>query len=728
VAGELWIGGAGVARGYLGRPDLTAERFLPDPYAEDMDEPGSRLYRTGDLARYLPGGRMEVLGRVDHQIKLRGFRIEPGEIEAALTALPEVREAAVVVREDSPGDRRLVAYVAGDLEPGTAEELRRSLRERLPEHMVPAALVTLTALPLTPNGKVDRRALLATAAPEWRSPAGHRAPRTQVEEVLAGTWAELLGLERVGAGDHFFNLGGHSLLATQAMSRLRSAFGIEMPLRELFEAPRLADFAARVEEALRAGAGRSTPPLVPIARPAAAGPFPLSFAQQRLWLAAQLETDGALYNIPVALRVAGPLRAEVLGRCLAEIVRRHEVLRTVFTAPKGSPAQWIQPSVQPSLPVVDLSALPEWEREPEAVALAREEASRPFDLTDLTERHRGPLLRGLLLRLAADDHVVALTVHHIAGDGWSMGVLVREVTALYAAFAAGLPSPLPELPVQYVDFAVWQRSWLEGEVLDGQLDYWRHRLAGLAPAELPADRPRPPARSGRGATLPVTLPRDLAEALRALGRQEDATLFMVLLAGFSVLVHRHSANDRPVFGTDIANRRQAELEGLIGLFVNQLVLSVDLAGDPTFRELLRRVRRDTLEAYTHQDAPFERLVELLRPDRDVSRTPLFQLKLVLQNAPFSAQSLPDLGVAPLEVPGQTAKFDLLLNLMETGAGIGGHAEYSTDLFEAATVARWLGGFALVLRTAAERPDAHLHEIEAVLARQEALEEERREQE
>jgi non-ribosomal peptide synthetase component F/acyl carrier protein len=716
VTGELWIGGAGLARGYLGRPDLTAERFLPDPFAAEMGEPGGRLYRTGDLARYLTGGRMEVLGRIDHQIKLRGFRIELGEIEAALAAVAGVREAVVALRGD-----RLVAYVVGMVGDVPADALRQDLRERLPDYMVPAAFVLLPALPLTPNGKVDRQAL---PAPEQQGGGkGSLAPRTPVEEVLAGLWAELLGLERIGTADHFFDLGGHSLLATRVMSRLRGAFGIELPLRDLFEAPRLADLAARVEAALQAGSGSVLPPLAPVPRE---GALPLSFAQQRLWLVDQLEPGSPLYNIPVALRIAGPLRPEVLALCFGEIVRRHEVLRTVFADRKGAPVQVIQPAAPFGLPVVDLAGLPEREREAAARLLAGEEALRPFDLA------RGPLLRGLLLRLAPPgdqmDHAAALTLHHIAGDGWSMEILVREVTALYAAFAEGRPSLLPELPIQYADFAIWQREWLQGEVLDRQLDYWRARLAGLAPSELPSDRPRLPVRSSQGASLPVAIPGPLADALRSLARQEDATLFMVLLAAFSVLVHRSSGCDRLVLGTDIANRRHAELEGLIGLFVNQLVLSFDLSGDPTFREVLRQVRRDTLEAYLHQDAPFDRLVELLRPERDLSRTPLFQLKLVLQNAPAAAQGLLDLAIAPLDFPLRTAKFDLLLNLRETAAGIGGNAEYSTDLFEAATISRLLDAFALVLRSVTERPDARLGEIAAELARQEALEEERRDQE
>src|SRR6185369_10137637 len=434
------------------------------------------------------------LGRRDQQVKIRGFRIELGEVEAVLAAAPGVREAVVMAREDTPGDRRLVAYVRGDAAPG---DLRRWLRERLPDYMVPAVFVPLAALPLTANGKVDRQAL---PAPERQS-GGELfvAPRTPVEEVLAGIWATVLRLDRVGADGHFFALGGHSLLAAQVMSRLRGAFGVEMPLRELFEAPRLADLAVRIEAARRSGAMPPAPPLVAVSRQ---GPLPLSFAQQRLWLIDQLEPGSPLYNIPVALRVEAPLDGGVLARCLGEVVRRHESLRTVFAGRDGAPEQVILPGVPIGLPLVDLSGLPESRREEQALTLAGEEAGRPFDLV------RGPLLRGVLLRLASAggqmDHIIALTLHHITSDAWSAGILVREVAALYTAFAEGRPSPLPELPLQYTDFAAWQTTWLRGEVLEGEIAYWRRQLAGLPPLlELPTDRPRPAAQSYRGASVPV---------------------------------------------------------------------------------------------------------------------------------------------------------------------------------------------------------------------------------
>ncbi|MEA2694434.1 MAG: hypothetical protein QOJ16_3821, partial [Acidobacteriota bacterium] len=466
AVGELWLGGAGVARGYHGRPDLTAERFLPDPWSP---EPGARLYRTGDIVRYLPGGRLAYLGRADQQVKVRGFRIEPGEVEAVLTAHPAVDQAVVMAREDRPGDRRLVAYVVAREEaPGLTTALFALAAERLPAYLVPSSFVVLPALPLTPNGKLDRRAL---PAPEWESEGAYVPPETPFEEVLAAIWAELLGLERVGARDDFFALGGHSFLATQVVSRLRQAFGVEVAVRALFERPTVRQLAALLAgEGTRAVGGA----IRPLPRTAT---LPLSFAQERLWFLDQLDPGQAVYNMPIPVRLLGPLAPAALAAALAEEVRRHEVLRTSFRVAAGRPVLWIAPALGCELPLVDLSGLPAGERQPAATHLVAAESARPFDLA------RGPLLRALLLRLGGDppEHLLLLTLHHIVADGWSLGVLTREVTALYAAFAAGRPSPLPELAVQYADFALWQRQWLAGEVLAGELAHWRERLAG-APA------------------------------------------------------------------------------------------------------------------------------------------------------------------------------------------------------------------------------------------------------
>jgi amino acid adenylation domain-containing protein/non-ribosomal peptide synthase protein (TIGR01720 family) len=584
--------------------------------------------------------------------------------------------------------------VAGDV---AEDDLLQALRERLPAHMVPAALVALPALPLTPNGKVDRKAL---PAPEWES-GGDRflAPRTPVEEIVAGIWGEVLGLERVGTADHFFALGGHSLLATRVVSRLRAALGVEVPVRDLFAAPRLAGFAARVEAARRSGALSLAPPLVPVERD---GDLPLSFAQQRLWFVDQLEPGSPLYNMSGALRIAGPLDGAVLARALSEIVRRHEALRTVFPAVEGSPVQVILPAEPFSLPVVDLSALPapaDDAREGASAALLRAEAARPFDLA------RGPLLRALLVRLGETDHAVALTQHHIVSDGWSLGILGREIAALYPAFAAGRPSPLPELPVQYPDFAAWQRSWLRGEVLAGEIAFWREELAGLPPLlELPTDRPRPAAQSHRGAARSFQLPAGLVRDAEALARRAGATLYMVLLAAFQALLARSSGQDDLAVGSPVAGRDRVESEGLIGFFVNTLALRGDLSDAPAFGELLGRVRETALAAWLHQEVPFEKVVEELAPERDLAHAPLFQAMLVLQNAPAAPLEIPGLSLRPSSVRTAVAKLDLTVILEASEGGLAGTLEYATDLFDAATVDRLACRFERLLAAALAAPE------------------------
>ncbi|HZF07637.1 MAG TPA: amino acid adenylation domain-containing protein, partial [Thermoanaerobaculia bacterium] len=708
VWGELYAGGEGLSRGYLDRPEWTAERFVPDPLAL---APGERLYRTGDLVRFRADGSLEFFGRIDTQVKLRGFRVELGEIEAALAALPGVREAVVVVREDRSKSARLVAYVAGEV---AVESLRRSLRERLPEYIVPAAFVPLAALPLTPNGKVDRKALPTPA--EESAEEGWLAPRTPVEEVLAGIWAEVLGVSRVGANDHFFALGGHSLLATRVMARLRRAFGVELPVRALFEAAKLSELAARVETALRSGEGRLAPPLVPRAPSLRQGPLPLSFAQQRLWFLDQLAPGSPLYNIPAALRIEGALDPRVLALALREIVCRHEALRTTFAARDDSPVQTIRSAAGFALPVVDLSGLGEDERAALARASAADEADRPFDLN---AENGGPLLRGRLLRLAADDHLALLTVHHIVSDGWSMGILARELTALYAAFSCGgvgRPSPLPELPVQYGDFALWQRAWLTGEVLAAEIAFWRQQLAGLpSRLELPTDRPRPAVQTFRGAARPVRLSAALTRQAQGLGRGEGATLFMVLLAGWEALLARHCGQEDLAVGTPVAGRTHREIEELIGFFVNTLVLRGDVSGEPSFRALLGRVRETALAAHTHQDVPFEMLVQELAPERSLAHTPLFQVMLVLQNAPFESLEIAGLRLRQVSGIRTTAKFDLTLSLEEQDGGLAGTAEYATDLFDAATIDRLVRHFEVLLAGLLAAPDTGVAQVSILTA-------------
>jgi amino acid adenylation domain-containing protein len=703
AAGELWVGGAGVTRGYLGRPGLTAERFVPDPFS---GEAGARLYRTGDRVRWRADGAIDFLGRLDHQVKVRGFRIELGEIEAALRRHESVTGCAVVAREDAPGDRRLVAYIVGEAE---AEELRAHLRRSLPDYMVPASFVMLDALPLTPNGKLDRKAL---PAPELGSADdGYVAPRTPVEEVLAGIWAEVLRLERVGVEENFFELGGHSLLATRVVSRVRQVFGVEVPLRALFEGPTVAELAGRVEEMRRAGLP-VLPPVVPAGRTEA---LPLSFAQERLWFIDRMEPGSATYNVPAAWRLAGALDPAALERSLSEIVRRHEALRTVFGEVDGSAVQTIEPFGGFALPVEDLSALREVDREAAVRRRAGEEARRAFDLA------AGPLFRAVLLRLDAKDHVLLLSMHHVVSDGWSMGVLFRELSALYAAYREGGESPLPELGVQYADYAVWQREQLAGEVLDRQLAYWKERLAGAPELlALPADHPRPAVQTYRGANERIELSLALLERLQALGRSEGATLYMVLLSAFQLLLSRYGAGEDIVVGTPIAGRTRREVEELIGFFVNTLVLRTDLSGDPSFREVLGRVREATLGAYEHQEVPFEKLVAELQPERSLTHSPLFQVAFTLDNAQDTAGGLAGLRVQGVGTGLEVAKFDLSLGLTETAQGLRGGLNYSTDLFERGTVERMLGHLARVLEQVAADADVRLSRLELLGEAERAL--------
>jgi amino acid adenylation domain-containing protein len=699
VPGELCLGGGGLARGYLGRPDLTAERFVPDPFGE---RPGGRMYRTGDRVRRRPDGALDFLGRLDRQLKIRGFRIEPGEIEAALLAVPGVSAAAVV---PAPGQDRLAAFVvpAAGAAVG-AGSLRAALQDRLPAQLVPSAFLFLDALPLTPNGKIDRAALGRLAGrPEGDAAAGYAPPRDPVEDFLAGLFAELLGAERVGVHDDFFALGGHSLLATRVVSRVRSVLGVEIPLRGLFAAPTVAGLAARIEAARQAAPGAQetpAPPLVPVPR---GGGLPLSFAQQRLWFLHQLDPAAASYHIPGALHLAGRLDAGALARTLRAVADRHEALRTTFALAGEEPVQRIAAAADLRMPVLDLAALPEGARRAEADRLAVAEGRRPFDLG------RGPLVRALLLRLAPEEHILAVCFHHIVADGWSFGVLLREIAALYPVPQDSL---LPALPVQVADFAVWQRRWLQGEALRSRLAWWEERLAGgEAALSLPTDRPRPARPPERGRTLRVRLGAGLTAAVDALARREGATPFMVLLAAWQTLLWRITGQTDLSVGSPIANRNRTETEGLIGHFVNTLVLRTVFGGTEGFRGLLARVREATLGAYDHQDLPFELLVEALRPGRDLALTPLFQVLFALQNAPMPRLELPGLRLGMLPVDIGAPKLDLALSLERDWllgtADLAAACEYPLELFDPPTIDRLMGHFGRLLAGALDEPDRPL---------------------
>nr|QEO73625.1 condensation domain-containing protein [uncultured bacterium] len=710
IPGEVCIGGIGVARGYHGAPDLTAARFIPDPFAA---EPGSRLYRTGDLGRFRWDGTLEFLGRMDQQVKIRGFRVELGEIEGALTGHPGVRQAVVTAREAGPGDRRLVAYVVA--EPNAdlaADELRGLLAARLPDYMVPSAYVFLESLPLNPNGKIDRAALPEPDAARGASAGeGDAAPRTPTEETVAKIWAQVLKLDTVGIHAHFSRLGGHSLLATQIISRVREAFQVELPLRSLFEAPTVAGMAERIEARLREGGHDEAPPLVPVPREERP---PLSFAQQRLWVVDRMEPGNPFYNIPVAVRLTGRLDPDALERSLNEVVRRHEVLRTTFAEHQGQPYQVIVPSLVLELPVIDLRDKAPEERERRAKQLATEDVGRPFDLAG------GPLVRPTLLHLDEQEWVLILTLHHIVSDAWSMGILVEELTTLYKAFCQGGASPLSELELQYADFAAWQRRWLQGPVLQAQLGYWKRLLQGAQTGlDLPTDHPRPAERSFKGTYRYLDLPEDLSQGLRDLSEQGEATLFMTLLAGFKTLLHRYTGQRDIVVGTPIANRNRAAVEKLIGFFANTLVLRTDLSGDPTFRQLLGRVREMAMEAWSRQDLPFDRLVRELQPDRDLSRNPLFQVMFAVENAPAPAFDLPGLTLSRLDFDIPLTHFDISFHLWEVDRRIRGMLNYSTDLFEAATIDRILRHYATLLRGIVESPDLPISRLPLIAAEEQA---------
>ncbi|MEV5735713.1 amino acid adenylation domain-containing protein [Streptomyces sp. NPDC052292] len=700
VPGEMWIGCPGLARGYLNRPDLTDEKFT----VVDVDGTPRRVYRTGDLARWLPDGRLEFAGRADNQVKLRGYRIEPGEIETALLAHPTVADATVVLREDVPGVQRLVAYVV-PVGPLDVSALRAHLQRDLPDYMVPTAFVPLERIPLTPNGKTDRRALPAPASDRSALGAAYTAPRTDTERTVTEVWSEVLGVERVGAHDDFFALGGHSLLATQVVSRLRRRLGADVPVRTLFSAPTPALLAAAVTDLDAAGTGR-----IPAA-PRDNGPQPLSFAQQRLWFLDQLEPGRAEYLLPFAFRIHGPLDLDALNAAFTAVVARHEILRTRFgTDAAGSPVQLIDPPRPVRALVRDLRGAGDAAAREAALAEAlREDGLRPVDLG------AGPVLRALLVRLAAEESVLAVTVHHIAFDGWSVGVLARELSARYAEAVSdrsGTAAPEP-LPVQYADYAVWQRAWLSGAPLERQLDYWREKLGGLEPLELPTDHARPAERGGRGEVVRFTVPAEVAARARTVSAESGASLFMTLLAAFQLLLARYSGQRDIAVGTPIAGRNRAETEDLIGFFVNTLVLRTNLSGDPAFTELLARVKDTALGAYDHQDLPFERLVEELAPDRDLSRNPLFQTMFALQNTPGAdAWNLPGLSAEPVEIPVRDAKFDLSMYLAEAADGtLDGAVVYADDLFTEDTARRLAGHFTNLLAAATARPHSALSEVE-----------------
>ncbi|MEM8778778.1 MAG: aminotransferase class V-fold PLP-dependent enzyme, partial [Cyanobacteria bacterium P01_G01_bin.49] len=716
LTGEIYVGGAGLAQGYLNLPELTQEKFIPNPFVKDKATE-ERLYRTGDLARWLPNGNLEFVGRVDRQVKIRGFRIELGEIESVLNNHPHVKETVVMTTEPLPNDQRLVAYVVSKDDFFSPEQLREFLKEKLPDYMIPSVWVELEALPLNPNGKVDRKALPIPDQAKTITEKGYVAPCTPLEEILVNIWQQVLNVEQIGIDDNFFDLGGHSLMATQVVSKIRQNLSVELPLRCLFEHPTVAKLAEQLQQA---DTNVKIPPIKPVTRQ---GELPLSFAQQRLWFLAQLDPDSPAYNLHIGVRLSGSLNVDALSASINEIVKRHEVLRTNFAIVDGQPLQMGVPSSPITLPVIDLREYTPLVREQEIHRLAKEDSLQPFDLG------QSPLLRMILVQCDTQEHVVLLTMHHIISDAWSMGVLVEEIGALYSSFCTGKPATLPALSIQYGDFAVWQRQWLQGKVLQTQLDYWKQQLGDTYPR---LTFPQPPVRSdvatSRGAKQSFTLSKDLSEALTLLCRQEGVTLFMTLLTVFQVLLHCFTGAEDIRVGSPIANRNRVELEKLIGFFVNTLVLRIDLSGNLSFQELLVRSRQVTLEAYAHQDLPFEKLVDELQPERKLNHNPLYHAWFVLQNAPRPQLELPDLTLTSFDIERETVRHDLLLGLWETSEGLKGKFEYKTDLFYEATIARLIEQFKLLLQQIVDQPNITLQEIKSMLIQQDEQQKTRQKQE
>jgi amino acid adenylation domain-containing protein len=709
VPGEICIGGAAVARGYWRQPGLTAEQFVPDPWAA---QPGARLYRTGDWGRYRADGHLEYVGRRDRQVKLRGHRIELAEIEAAIRAHETVEDGAVVPRGDSAATTHLVAYVVFRSNGGIVGELRIHLREILPAYMLPSLFVELDALPLNRHGKLDRRALPPFNLDRSVLEPPYVAPRTATEELVANIWMELLGLDRVGVVDSFFDLGGHSLLAIQIISRVRATFRVELSLRQFFTAPTTGAMAAAIDAA-RSGPAAAHVERWAIARATRAGPAPVSFAQERLWFLDQLVPQPSLYNLPAVVRLCGPLHMARLEQSVTEVLRRHEILRTTFGSADGIAEQTIADPAAVVVPVVDLGPIAPAAREAEARRLVEEHAGRAFDLCG------GPLWHLLIVRVADGDQVIAVAAHHIIVDGWSMQVLLRDILSEYGAFGSGRPSRLPELAVQYADYAIWQRQWLQGEVLGRDLDYWRARLRAAPTLAMPTDRPRPPVPSFRGGLCRFTVDAATADELAQLGRRQGATLFMTALAAFAVLLARYTGQDDLSVGTPVSGRTHAEVEDVIGLFVNTVVLRIVLDGDPDFLEVLQRVRETVLDGYAHQGLPFEKLVTELRPSRDASRNPLFQIAFALDHAPALARaSFP--GVESLElidVETPSAKFDLLMSLERWPTELHGYVEYATDLFDRSTIERIVDQYRALLVAAVARPRQPIRTLAVVMDRE-----------
>ena len=714
VRGEIYIGGAGLARGYLNRPDLTADRFIPNPFVNDEDACNGktlRLYRTGDLARYLPDGNIEFLGRIDEQVKIRGFRIELGEIESTLQTHGDVTQAVVMARDDesdtpeSSSNKKLVAYIVpGEFTPSYTE-LREFLSEKLPDYMVPSFFVYIDKVPLTSNGKIDRKALPAPDLSSRLVGDEYIAPQTSLEQELCSIWKDVLKIDKIGIYDNFFKLGGHSLLATQVISRIRNVYNIDIPLRALFEHPTIESLSQTVHSLKKENILSSLPPLIPMERN---GPLPLSFAQQRLWFLDQLLPEMALYNIPSALKLTGNLNTNALESAINYLIQRHESLRTIFPSTEGEAHQEILPYVEIHLTEcsVDLTSLKNREQKSSAQNLAQQEAVTPFNLST------DPLIRIKLLILAKEEHILLITLHHIIFDGWSIEVFFKELSELYNAYLEGKEPSLPPLPIQYADFTLWQREWLQGEVLEQQLSYWKQQLADIPDLlELPTDKPRPKERLYQGATYQTSFSKEIKDQLNQLSQQHGTSLFMTLLAAFQVLLYRYTGQKDIVVGSPIANRHYKEIEGLIGFFVNTLALRTTFEDHESFTDILNKVKETTLQAYQHQDVPFEQLVDHLNIPRILNRNPVFQVTFTFQNSSQEeALTFKQIEMEPFDHSHPIAKFDLSLSIHESDEGFEVGIAYAVDLFEARTIERMGDHFKELIEGILRNPTQNILEL------------------
>ncbi|MEO1301214.1 MAG: condensation domain-containing protein, partial [Bacteroidota bacterium] len=691
VPGELYVAGIGVGRGYLNRPELTYEHFLENPFGKSFE----RLYRTGDRAMWLPDGNVEFLGRIDEQVKVRGYRIELGEIEHALDGLPMIRQGVVVAHSGEDGSKQLVGYVVmAEGEALDREVVTEQLKEQLPAYMVPLVWLELETLPLTRNGKVDKRSLPEVSLTDAQDYVG---PSTAIEEELVGIWSEVLGIptEELSVEANFFKLGGHSLMAIRVLSKIRQVYSVELPVSDLFGYPTIAGLSRRIES----GVSTEVPPLEVMSRPVH---VPLSYSQERLWFIDRYE-GSTHYHIPQVLRLAGSVSVAALSSAVRAVIDRHEVLRTVYKEIDGVPYQKVIDSSGWQLGRQDgqswsEQALSDW---------VDDVTTRPFDLS------QDYMLRCELVDVPGGDYLLVLVVHHIASDGWSDAILLEELVHCYRAYESGASPELAKLPLQYADYSLWQRAYLSGSTLEQKLSYWQEQLAEVAPLSLPTDYPRPSQQRTRGSSRSYALGgRSLQEGLQARSQESGATLFMTLLSAFKVLLYRYSGQTDLCVGSPIANRSQTELEGMIGFFVNTLALRSDLSGDPVFRELLAQVRAVTLGAYGHQDVPFEKVVEALVGERDLSRSPLFQVMFVLQNNREAATD----SLAGLELEGYeglsvvTSKFDLTFNVVESEDGLVLEVEYNTDLYRGETIDRMVGHYSRLLEGVVADPDKRISKL------------------